>query len=79
MVGQNYLRLLENHPWFEVMDLAASERSAGKMYADAVDSRWLMPSTIPVNNSNYMHQNDIQVNSIKILIASGTIIYENFS
>jgi len=47
MVGQNYLRLLENHPWFQIVDVAASPRSAGKKYADAVDGNWLMQDEIP--------------------------------
>ncbi|MCJ7733878.1 MAG: aspartate-semialdehyde dehydrogenase [Anaerolineales bacterium] len=47
MVGQNYLRLLENHPWFEVTYLAASPQSAGKIYREAVYGRWLMEADIP--------------------------------
>ena len=47
MVGQNYLRLLDNHPWFEVTYLAASPRSAGKSYAEAVAGRWVMDADIP--------------------------------
>jgi len=47
MVGQNYLRLLEGHPWFEVTYLAASPRSAGKTYAEAVAGRWHMTTGIP--------------------------------
>ena len=47
MVGQNYLRLLSNHPWFEVVYLAASPNSAGKKYSDAVAGRWHMKSDIP--------------------------------
>ena len=47
MVGQNYLRLLAGHPWFEVTYLAASPRSAGKKYADAVAGRWHMTDDIP--------------------------------
>jgi len=47
MVGQNYLRLLENHPWFQVVDVAASPRSAGKTYAKAVGKNWFMKSDIP--------------------------------
>ena len=47
MVGQNYLRLLAGHPWFEVAYLAASPRSAGKKYADAVAGRWHMVDDIP--------------------------------
>lgn len=40
MVGQQYIALLENHPWFEVAYVAASPRSAGKSYAEAVAGRW---------------------------------------
>jgi len=47
MVGQNYIRLLENHPWFEVNYVAASPRSTGKTYGDAVKGRWQMPGPIP--------------------------------
>ena len=47
MVGQNYLRLLDNHPWFEVSYLAASPNSAGKKYAEAVAGRWHMREEIP--------------------------------
>ena len=47
MVGQRYIKLLENHPWFEVSFVAASPRSAGKLYKDAVSSRWLIGSDIP--------------------------------
>jgi aspartate-semialdehyde dehydrogenase len=47
MVGQNYIRLLENHPWFDVVFLAASPRSAGKKYRDAVAGRWQMSVDIP--------------------------------
>ena len=47
MVGQRFITLLENHPWFEISVLAASARSAGKTYAEAVGSRWAMKSPIP--------------------------------
>ena len=47
MVGQNYLRLLKDHPWFDVAYLAASPRSAGKRYDDAVAGRWHMYTDIP--------------------------------
>lgn len=42
MVGQRYISLLEGHPWFEVRYLAASPRSAGKSYAEALGGRWQM-------------------------------------
>ncbi|MBI2832452.1 MAG: aspartate-semialdehyde dehydrogenase [Chloroflexi bacterium] len=47
MIGQHYLRLLSNHPWFEVAYLAASPSSAGKKYSDAVAGRWHMREAIP--------------------------------
>jgi aspartate-semialdehyde dehydrogenase len=47
MVGQNYICLLENHPWFRVTYLAASPSSAGKSYSEAVEGRWLMQQCIP--------------------------------
>ena len=40
MVGQRFISLLENHPWFEVVTIAASPRSAGKTYEEAVGGRW---------------------------------------
>jgi len=47
MVGQRFISLLDNHPWFEVVTIAASSRSAGMRYEDAVDGRWKMPNPIP--------------------------------
>jgi len=47
MVGQRFVSLIENHPWFELSVVAASSRSAGKEYAQAVSGRWLMPGPIP--------------------------------
>ncbi len=46
MVGQRFAALLENHPWFEPVCLAASANSAGKKYKDAV-KKWLMPTPMP--------------------------------
>lgn len=47
MVGQNYISLLEGHPWFEVSYVAASARSAGKAYSEAVKGRWHMGGEVP--------------------------------
>ena len=47
MVGQRFATLLENHPWFRVKVLAASPRSAGKTYEEAVGSRWAMTTPMP--------------------------------
>ncbi|QQS18543.1 aspartate-semialdehyde dehydrogenase [Candidatus Saccharibacteria bacterium] len=49
MVGQRFISLLENHPWFEVTTVAASPRSAGKPYSEAVGNRWAMSTPIPKN------------------------------
>ena len=49
MVGQRFVSLLENHPWFEVTCVAASARSAGKTYREAVGSRWAFDWPIPGN------------------------------
>lgn len=47
MVGQRFITLLHNHPWFEISALVASGRSAGRTYAQAVEGRWKMPVPIP--------------------------------
>ncbi|HEX2985943.1 MAG TPA: aspartate-semialdehyde dehydrogenase [Caproiciproducens sp.] len=49
MVGQRFATLLENHPWFTVTALAASARSAGKTYEEAVGDHWLMTTPMPEN------------------------------
>jgi aspartate-semialdehyde dehydrogenase len=57
MVGQNFLRLLENHPWFRVVDVAASERSTGKRFDECVQGKWYMSSPIPDNIKNLQVRN----------------------
>ena len=52
MVGQRFVSLLENHPWFEVTVLAASPRSAGKTYEAAVGTRWAMTTPMPEKTKN---------------------------
>ncbi len=47
MVGQRFISLLEDHPWFEVTAIAASPRSAGKTYEEAVGGRWKMQTPMP--------------------------------
>ena len=49
MVGQRFVTLLADHPWFEVKTVAASPRSKGKTYAEAVEGRWKMDTDIPAN------------------------------
>jgi len=52
MVGQRFVSLLDGHPWFDLCIVAASGRSAGKTYEEAVSGRWLMPSPIPDRAKN---------------------------
>ena len=47
MVGQRFITLLENHPWFRLTHVAASAHSAGKTYQEAIGSRWAMGTPIP--------------------------------
>lgn len=63
MVGQRFATLIENHPWFTVAALAASSRSAGKTYKEAVGDHWLMTSPMPKSLENMVVLNaeeDIQ-------------------
>ena len=62
MVGQRFISLLENHPWFEVVTVAASERSAGKTYEEAVGGRWKMTTPMPerVKKLAVMNVNEVE-------------------
>ena len=62
MVGQRFISLLENHPWFEVTTIAASPRSAGKTYEQAVGDRWKMDTPMPeaVKNIVVMNVNEVE-------------------
>lgn len=62
MVGQRFISLLENHPWYEVVTIAASERSAGKRYEDAVGIRWKMATPMPesVKDIIVMNVNEVE-------------------
>lgn len=62
MVGQRFIALLENHPWYEVVTVAASSRSAGKTYEEAVGGRWKMTTPMPeaVKNLIVMNVNEVE-------------------
>ena len=64
MVGQRFVSILEDHPWFEVVNVSASERSAGKTYAEAVKGRWVMPNSIPDNVGKQIVDKASEVDSI---------------
>ena len=62
MVGQRFISLLEDHPWFEVVTVAASQRSAGKTYEEAVGDRWKMDTPMPeaVKKLVVLNVNDVE-------------------
>ncbi len=62
MVGQRFIALLENHPWFEVTTIAASPRSAGRTYEEAVGDRWKMDTPMPeaVRKLAVMNVNEVE-------------------
>ncbi|MBR5361093.1 MAG: aspartate-semialdehyde dehydrogenase [Lachnospiraceae bacterium] len=68
MVGQRFISLLENHPWFEVKVIAASPRSAGKTYEEAVGDRWKMDTPMPeaVRKIVVMNVNEVEAVSKEV-------------
>lgn len=64
MVGQRFISLLENHPWFEVVTIAASPRSAGKTYEQAVAGRWKMSTPMPEAVKNIIVKNVNEVEEV---------------
>ncbi|MBE6845464.1 MAG: aspartate-semialdehyde dehydrogenase [Ruminococcus sp.] len=69
MVGQRFATLLENHPWFEVTAVAASPRSAGKTYEEAVGSRWAMTTPMPEKMKKMVVLNAVEdIEKIKGLV-----------
>ncbi|MCI5936704.1 MAG: aspartate-semialdehyde dehydrogenase [Eubacterium sp.] len=68
MVGQRFISLLENHPWFEVVTIAASPRSAGKTYEEAVGGRWKMQTPMPeaVKKIVVKNVNDVEAVSSEV-------------
>ncbi len=62
MVGQRFITILDKHPWFEVTVVAASPRSEGKTYEEAVGDRWKMDVPMPeaVKNLKVMNVNDVE-------------------
>ena len=64
MVGQRFISLLENHPWFEVTTIAASPRSAGQRYEDAVGGRWKMDTPMPQSVKDIIVKNVNEVEEV---------------
>ncbi|NLL00663.1 MAG: aspartate-semialdehyde dehydrogenase [Clostridiales bacterium] len=72
MVGQRFISLLDNHPWFEVVLVAASPRSAGKTYEDAVAGRWKMTTPMPDSVKGLIVKN---VNDVSEVAASVDFVF----
>lgn len=72
MVGQRFITLLENHPWYEVVTVAASPRSAGKTYEEAVGDRWKMTTPMPESVKNLVVAN---VNEVEKVAASVDFVF----
>ena len=64
MVGQRFISILENHPWFEVTTIAASPRSAGQTYEQAVGGRWKMTTPMPEAVKNIIVKNVNEVEAV---------------
>ncbi len=64
MVGQRFVSLLEEHPWFEVTVIAASPRSAGRRYEDAVGGRWKMTTPMPETVKDLVVRNINEVEKV---------------
>lgn len=64
MVGQRFISLLENHPWYEVVTVAASARSAGKTYEEAVGDNWKMDTPMPEAVKKLIVRNVAQVDKV---------------
>ncbi len=64
MVGQRFITLLENHPWFEVAAIAASERSAGLPYEKAVEGRWKLDLPMPENVKGMVVKNVTEISKM---------------
>ena len=64
MVGQRFVTLLEHHPWFELVTLAASAHSAGKTYEEAIGGRWKMETPMPEFVKNMVVKNVADVEDV---------------
>ena len=64
MVGQRFITLLDNHPWFEVVSVAASERSAGRSFAEAVEGRWKLDIPMPEKVKNIVVRNVLDISKV---------------
>ena len=68
MVGQRFITILSQHPWFEIAALAASPRSAGKTYGEAVGGRWKLDVPMPECVKNMVVMNVTEVEKVAALV-----------
>jgi len=68
VVGQRFIQMLEHHPWFEVAWLAASDRSAGQSYGDAV--RWRLKTPIPERVRQMQVSNAVANGAPRVIFAA---------
>ncbi len=73
MVGQRFITLMENHPWFQLTAIAASARSAGKTYAEAVEGRWALDVPMPEEARNLVVL-DAEADAEKLAIHGGLLL-----
>ena len=64
MVGQRVISLLNDHPWFTVTTVAASGRSAGKTYAEAVEGRWKLDGDVPSNVKDLVIKDITEIDAV---------------
>ncbi|MDR0409913.1 MAG: aspartate-semialdehyde dehydrogenase [Spirochaetaceae bacterium] len=75
MVGQNYIAMLAGHPWFEVNYVAASLRSAGKKYGEAMSGRWLLPKTYQSSVAELVIENANDISRAEAAAARGELAF----
>ncbi len=76
MVGQRFIQILHNHPWFDISVIAASPNSEGKYYSEAVSNRWLLDEPIPENVKNIKLEN---VNNVRKIADSVDFVFSAVS
>ena len=73
MVGQRFVTLLENHPYFQLTAVVASPRSAGVPYHEAVEGRWKMSTPIPAEARDMIVMDSNDIEAINVPWAEGEV------
>jgi len=74
MVGQRFVSLLKDHPWFQVTCVAASARSAGKKYAEAVGDRWAFDWAIPADVADMVVMDAADIDAVARRWTSSSVL-----